>query len=45
LVYGSFLAVHVVGGCQPLRAYREVRAHLVPGKLGATTTTAFHPRR
>ena len=25
-------------------AYREVSAHIVPGKLGAATPTAFYPR-
>jgi hypothetical protein len=27
-----------------LRAICEVRAHIAPGKLGAATPTAFHPR-
>ena len=37
-------SVHVVGGCLPLRAHCEVRAHLALGKLSAATPTAFHPR-
>jgi hypothetical protein len=37
-------AVPVLGGCRPLRAYGEVRAHLTTGKLGATAPLARHPR-
>ena len=37
-------SVHVVGGRGPLRAYREVRAHIAPGEMFAATPTAFHLR-
>jgi hypothetical protein len=30
-------SVHTAGGCRPLRAYGEVRAHIAPSKLGAAT--------
>jgi hypothetical protein len=41
---GSSSSVHIVRGCRPLRAYREVRAHIAPRKLAAAAPTAFHPR-
>jgi hypothetical protein len=37
-------SLHVAGGCRPLRAHCEVRAHIAPGKLSAATPAAFHPR-
>jgi hypothetical protein len=36
--------VHPVGGCRPVRAYGEVRAHIASSELGTATPTAFHPR-
>jgi hypothetical protein len=36
--------VHLIRGRRPLGACSEVRAHIAPGKLGAATPTAFHPR-
>jgi hypothetical protein len=35
---------HATRGRWPLRAYGQVRAHIAPGKLGAASPTAFHPR-
>jgi hypothetical protein len=36
-------AVRMVGGCRPVRAYGEVRAHTAPSELGAATPTAMRP--
>jgi hypothetical protein len=42
---GPASSLHVARGPPlPLGAYGEVCAHIAPGKLSATTPTAFHPR-
>jgi hypothetical protein len=38
-------SVHVVGGCQPLRASCEVRGHHVAGEPAAAAPAAWHPPR
>jgi hypothetical protein len=37
-------SLDVAGGCRPLRAYGEVRAHSASGELSTATPTTFHPR-